>query len=275
VTRAGGSAAAADALYARLDRDNAGSVSAERFISLLSQARAHRRHHQGNGVQDALAALLDHLFPSDASATTAGERSASAATAVTAIPGETAADALWALLNTAASNDGGASRAGMSANSLQDALLTLLSGNFGLSGRATADPLRSLLGMDFGLDFGLGSGTGMGFGAGMGWGTGGNFGLWGNAAADPLRALLGLDTGFGLGTGLGLGTGASGSIFDMSGMRGTSALLALLQATGTASSNRSGGWPSLSASSLDLPSAIKLYQHNLNAQMFDAMFARD
>ena len=236
VTRAGGTKAAADALYARLDPGNAGSVSAQQFISLLSQARPHRHHHHGqagnNGVdsaQDALSALLDSLFPPDGGVTSTASGSsgsrATATTGVAAIPGQTAADALWALLTdsgslASATQSRTSTFAGTSANFMQSALLALASGNYSLFGSATLDPLSSL----------------MGFGR--------------------------------------RGLGSGGSMFNAWGAGGQAALLTLVQATGNASSTGLGGWPSSLYGGLDMPSAIMLYQHQLNQQMFDAMFPK-
>ncbi len=74
VTAAGGTTQAADALYAKLDPTNTGSVSEQQFSQSLSQVMGHHHHHHhaqadqdgdagdasnGSSAQDALAALFN------------------------------------------------------------------------------------------------------------------------------------------------------------------------------------------------------------------------
>jgi len=84
VTSAGGTTAAADALYALLDPNNTGSVTEQQFAQNLSQAMPHHHHFGeanadgGNSAQDALAAL----FQADVAGTSAATSPAQAAQAL-------------------------------------------------------------------------------------------------------------------------------------------------------------------------------------------------
>jgi Ca2+-binding EF-hand superfamily protein len=119
VTKAGGTTQAADALYAKLDPNNTGSVSEQQFAQNLPAAHAH--HHHGGGGVDPTAAT----------------------------DGDSADDALFALLTptsgtatTASSSDTGSDASGDSA---EDALLALLSPtSSSASGSSSTDPLMAL-----------------------------------------------------------------------------------------------------------------------------------
>jgi Ca2+-binding EF-hand superfamily protein len=68
VTAAGGTKAGADALYAKLDPNNAGSVSEQQFAQGLSQAAppAHHHHHHGGGGGGDAASATDGGNATDA-----------------------------------------------------------------------------------------------------------------------------------------------------------------------------------------------------------------
>lgn len=95
VTKDGGTAKAADALFAKLDPNGTGSVDAQQFqkgvTHLARHAGRHGHEDGGNSAQDALQALLDPSAQG-ASGTAANTSSSS---------GNSAADALIALLQGA------------------------------------------------------------------------------------------------------------------------------------------------------------------------------
>jgi Ca2+-binding EF-hand superfamily protein len=114
VTAAGGSAAGADALYAKLDPNSTGSVSQQQFIDTLQPPST-----GGNTAQDALLALLDQV--------------AQSSSAIGA--GTTARDALSALVQNF---DPAASTASGAGNSAQDALLRLINASGGTTGTGSS-----------------------------------------------------------------------------------------------------------------------------------------
>jgi hypothetical protein len=157
VTSAGGTSAAADALYAQLDPNNTGSVSEQQFAQFLQPPSP-----TGTTAQDAILALLDP-------------------TSTSAVGGATAQAALQALISQlGAGNDANNTGAGASENTAQDAVLALLNDNFGSGlgtlGASTQDPLLSL---------------------GQGGGTGSIFNSSDLTAQDALLALLASSTGTG------------------------------------------------------------------------------
>jgi Ca2+-binding EF-hand superfamily protein len=85
VTAAGGSTAAADALYAKLDPNGTGSVSEQQFIDALQPPSA-----SGNTAQDALLALINQATQSNGATAAAGGTSTGT--------GTSAQDALLALI---------------------------------------------------------------------------------------------------------------------------------------------------------------------------------
>jgi Ca2+-binding EF-hand superfamily protein len=120
VTAAGGNAAGADALFAKLDPIGTGSVSEQQFINALQPPSA-----GGNTAQDALLALLDQVTQSTATAPVGGVSSGTTASIST---GTTPQDALAALVHNfdpaTATNTG---------NSAQDAIAALLDPSSGSS----------------------------------------------------------------------------------------------------------------------------------------------
>jgi Ca2+-binding EF-hand superfamily protein len=158
VTSAGGTTQAADALYAKLDPNNTGSVSEQQFAQTLSQMAPHHHHggHGGHGAhgadsaQGALSSLIDgtsgasddtsssdlaqtlfsQIAPSGSSSFTKSELEQ----AVTSAGGTTqGADALYAQLDP--NNTGSVTEAQLAqylappsptGNTAQDALLALM-----------------------------------------------------------------------------------------------------------------------------------------------------
>jgi Ca2+-binding EF-hand superfamily protein len=158
VTSAGGTTQAADALYAKLDPNNTGSVSEQQFAQTLSQMAPHHHHggHGGHGAhgadsaQGALSSLIDgtsdssddtsssdlaqtlfsQIAPSGSSSFTQSELEQ----AVTSAGGTTqGADALYAQLDP--NNTGSVTEAQLAqylappsptGNTAQDALLALM-----------------------------------------------------------------------------------------------------------------------------------------------------
>jgi Ca2+-binding EF-hand superfamily protein len=118
VTKAGGSTAGADALYAKLDPNGTGSVSQQQFIDTLQPPSA-----AGSTAQDALLALLDQVAPSSANPPVGGGGTTSAIGT-----GTTAQDAVSALLQNF---DPAAGKP--SGNSAQDALQSLIKASDGSS----------------------------------------------------------------------------------------------------------------------------------------------
>jgi Ca2+-binding EF-hand superfamily protein len=100
VTAAGGATQGADALFAALDPGNTGSVSEQQFLAALQPPSA-----TGNTASDALVALVD-----PASSSPAGTNTSTGTTAVGAgaasDSGNTAQDALNALVTAGGSGDG-------------------------------------------------------------------------------------------------------------------------------------------------------------------------
>jgi hypothetical protein len=137
VTKAGGSTAGADALYAKLDPNGTGSVSQQQFIDALQPPSA-----SGNTAQDALLALLDQVSQSGANPLVGGVSSATVGTSTST--GTTAQDALSALVQNFNPVAGTASGSG---NSAQDALSALIKASGGSSssaaGTSTARALNS------------------------------------------------------------------------------------------------------------------------------------
>jgi Ca2+-binding EF-hand superfamily protein len=119
VTKAGGSKSGADALYAKLDPNGTGSVSQQQFIDALQPPSA-----SGNTAQDALLALLDPVSQSNAVPPAASATGTGAAG--TGIAGNTAQDAVSALVQ---SYNPTASSAAGSGNSARDALMSLIKGS--------------------------------------------------------------------------------------------------------------------------------------------------
>jgi Ca2+-binding EF-hand superfamily protein len=125
VTAAGGSTSGADALYAKLDPNNTGSVSAQQFIDTLQPPSP-----TGTTAQDALLALIGESNQTGAVAPTGSSNSSNMSTIV-----GNALDALTALLQSfdpATSNGTGNGNAGNgngnTGNSAQDAIAALLKG---------------------------------------------------------------------------------------------------------------------------------------------------
>jgi Ca2+-binding EF-hand superfamily protein len=131
VTKAGGSKAGADALYAKLDPKGTGSVSQQQFIDTLQPPSA-----AGSTAQDALLALLDQVAPNSANPPVGGGTTSANST------GTTARDALSALLQNF---DPAAGKP--SGNSAQDALQSLIKTSNGSStgpaGASTSGTLNS------------------------------------------------------------------------------------------------------------------------------------
>jgi hypothetical protein len=59
VTKAGGSKQAADALWAKLDPNNTGSVNAQQFAKNLPKAHGHHHHHGGKTKSSGAAPSID------------------------------------------------------------------------------------------------------------------------------------------------------------------------------------------------------------------------
>jgi Ca2+-binding EF-hand superfamily protein len=190
VTAAGGTTAGADALYAKLDPNNTGSVSEQQFAQALAPPSP-----TGNTAQDAVLALVDAASQSASTGTSTTATSSDGSTSTTsAIGGSTAQDALLALLNYTGSSTASSTGTGTSGNSAQDALLALFNSSIGSGlgafGDPTQDPLLSLTDSD---------------------GTGSTLSASGNSAQDALYALLQSDLGGSSGTAAGSssGTGAA------------------------------------------------------------------
>jgi Ca2+-binding EF-hand superfamily protein len=119
VTAAGGDTAGADALFAKLDPNGTGGVSAQQFINTLRPPSA-----GGDTAQDALLALLDQVTQSNAPAPVGGTTGATAAIST----GTSAQDALAALVQSFDPTRTG--------NSAQDAIAALLNPSDGSSASA-------------------------------------------------------------------------------------------------------------------------------------------
>jgi len=174
VTAAGGTVASADALYAKLDPNNTGSVSEQQFLQNLPGPHGHHHHHGGGGddatasaasaggsaagtddggsAEDALMALLDSLLQQNGTNTAStGDGSSqtgsngTGTTAATATPSTTSNDsaqaALFDLINNldpssqTASSTSATSDTG---NSADDALFALLNASNGNASTATS-----------------------------------------------------------------------------------------------------------------------------------------
>jgi Ca2+-binding EF-hand superfamily protein len=144
VTAAGGNKAGADALYAKLDPNNTGSVSQQQFMDALQPPSA-----SGNTAQDALLALLDQVSQSNAiPATSAVDGTTGPSPAVA---GTTAQDALSALVQ----NYVPASTSAGTGNSAQDALLSLIKGSSAPSSPAATSTAGTLNSADLARAFAL------------------------------------------------------------------------------------------------------------------------
>jgi Ca2+-binding EF-hand superfamily protein len=148
VTNAGGSTESADALYAKLDPDNTGSVSEQQFSQELGQLMPPPLGPPpgmggcgaGNGAAAQSASTSSSASSTDSTSSTTSSSSTSSTT------GETAQDAIAALLqelNSEMSTSG-------SGNSAQDAVLALLNGDSSssstsASGNSAQDALLALL----------------------------------------------------------------------------------------------------------------------------------
>jgi Ca2+-binding EF-hand superfamily protein len=144
VTAAGGNKAGADALYAKLDPNNTGSVSQQQFMDALQPPSA-----TGNTAQDALLALLDQVSQSNAiPATSAVDGTTGPSPAVA---GTTAQDALSALVQ----NYVPASTSAGTGNSAQDALLSLIKGSSAPSSPAATSTAGTLNSADLARAFAL------------------------------------------------------------------------------------------------------------------------
>jgi Ca2+-binding EF-hand superfamily protein len=136
VTKNGGTTQAADALWAQLDPSGASSITEQQFAANLPQPGSDPDGSgSGNGVQDAMAALLKTMPPPPPPPTETN--GASGSTASNAASGNTsdANSALSALqdLIQAEGSSASSTSAASSGNSAQDALLALLDQN-GASG---------------------------------------------------------------------------------------------------------------------------------------------
>jgi Ca2+-binding EF-hand superfamily protein len=121
VTAAGGSTGSADALYAKLDPNNTGSVSQQQFISALQPPSP-----DGNTAQDALLALIGQTNPTGAVA----PADSSGNSGGTGSTGGNAQDARTVLMQ---SFDPPAGSGAGTGNSAQDAIAALLKGTDGSS----------------------------------------------------------------------------------------------------------------------------------------------
>jgi len=165
VTSAGGTTQGADALYAKLDPNNTGSVTEQQFAQTLSQLAPHHHHDHdqagngsdpqgalasqppsptGNTAQDALLALIQSLSSTTSSGSPAGVTAVSGATG-----GNTAQDALSALIQGLGSNPAGSINGNSGqGNSAEAAVWSLLqnfaSTQFGNPG-AGQDPLMAMM----------------------------------------------------------------------------------------------------------------------------------
>jgi Ca2+-binding EF-hand superfamily protein len=145
VTKAGGSTAGADALYAKLDPSNTGSVSQQQFLNALQPPSA-----SGNTAQDALLALLDPTSQSNAVPPVAG--AAGTGTAGTGVAGNTGQDAVSALLQSYDPTVGSAG----TGNSARDALMSLIKGSdSATSGPGGKTPAAMFSSADFAHAFAL------------------------------------------------------------------------------------------------------------------------
>jgi Ca2+-binding EF-hand superfamily protein len=312
VTTAGGTTAAADALYAQLDPNNTGSVTEQQFAQTVSQLRPHHHHFGGGNAdggkspQDALASLFQAdvagtsgvtspaqlaqtLFsPFDTSASGSITKSQLEQAVTSAGGTSTAADALYAQLD---SNNTGSVTEQQFAQYLQtpsptgataqDAILAPLDapsqgasnsptssgdGLTGTSNTPAADSTTAQSALQALINqLSTGNGTDASTGTGASQNTvlallndtlGADLGGLGTLTQDPLLS-LGQDSG-------------TDSVFNSSGATAQDALAALLQtipggsSTGTTSATGPG--------SVDLASAIALYQSQLNQQMLGTMF---
>jgi Ca2+-binding EF-hand superfamily protein len=137
VTKAGGTTQAADALYAQLDPNNTGRVSEDQLAQFLQPT-----HPIADTPQDALLALIQGL--NNSSGATNGTSGATNSTStdptstVGAVNGSDAQSALNALVSNLASTQTNS----VTGNSAQDALLALLNGD---ASGSSQDPLLSML----------------------------------------------------------------------------------------------------------------------------------
>ncbi len=310
VTKAGGTAQAADALYAQLDPNNAGSVSQQQFTDALSQMLPHHHHgHRGkpgdsNGAENAppfdaqgagvnaatppwqLAQNLFSQIDTDASGSVSKSELEQA---VTAAGGTSqAADALYAQLDP--NNTGSVSEQQFaqalqppspSGTTAEDALLALLDPSF-----QNTSPAPAVGGGDGSTDATSTSASGGNTAqdallallnaSGMGSATGAN--AAGNTAQDAMLALLNGSLGI---NGSGASTqdpllspfdGGSSFIFDSAGTSARDALLALLQSSAGASSGGPAGSSATEGpNGINLAAALALYQGQLNQQVTGAL----
>lgn len=131
VTKNGGTTQAADALWAQLDPSGASSITEQQFAANLPQPGSDPSNSDsGNGVQDAMAALLKDMPPPPPPTGSDSANGSTASTASTAASGGTSdANSAWSALQDLIQSDGSSSSstsAASSGNSAQDALLALL-----------------------------------------------------------------------------------------------------------------------------------------------------
>jgi Ca2+-binding EF-hand superfamily protein len=168
VTKAGGTVASADALYAKLDPSNTGSVSAQQFVQNLPGAHHHHHHggggatpsdalasdsttsgtgtstDSGNSAEDALMALVDSLVQQPTVASNPFDTSSQTATGSTGTTTSTSTDTAQAALDALLDNVGSpppaasASTTNTSGNSADDALLALLNADGSNTNTATS-----------------------------------------------------------------------------------------------------------------------------------------
>lgn len=144
VTSAGGTTASADALYAKLDPNNTGSVSEQQFAANLPQpgdpstGSETSANDSGNSATDAMAALMQSFAPPPFGGPMMGQATESTLAAsgnATASAGSNSAQAaLLSLLQTSA---GSSTTTTTSANSAQDALYDLLQADGGTGATTT------------------------------------------------------------------------------------------------------------------------------------------
>jgi Ca2+-binding EF-hand superfamily protein len=132
VTKVGGATTAADALFAQLDPNNTGSVSAQQFAQFLQPPSP-----TGTTAQDAILALLNPITQSTSGSSASGATGPIGAPSALAVNGTTAQDALLALLSNAGTGGDTNTGTGTSGNSAQDALLALAQA---IPGNAATDP---------------------------------------------------------------------------------------------------------------------------------------
>ena len=167
VTKAGGTVASADALYAKLDPKNTGSVSEQQFAQNLPGAHHHHHHggggatpsdalasdsttsgagtstDSGNSAEDALMALVDSLVQQPTVASNPFDTSSQTATGSTGTATSTSTDTAQAAVDALLDNVGSPSQAagastGIGGNSADDALLALLNADGSNKNTATS-----------------------------------------------------------------------------------------------------------------------------------------